>query len=185
MDRILIRGGVPLNGTVEISGAKNAALPIMAACLLTAEPLDLGNVPDLADIASTQRLLQHLGASATYVAGEPGRMVLHAPTILTDTAPYDLVRKMRASVLVLGPVLARTGAARVSLPGGCAIGSRPIDLHLMGLERLGAHDRARGRLRPCARAQGLGRRRDPPAAAVRRRHREPDDGGEPSRAARR
>ena len=102
MDRILIRGGVPLNGTVEISGAKNAALPIMAACLLTAEPLDLANVPDLADIASTQRLLQHLGASATYVAGEPGRMVLHAPSILTDTAPYDLVRKMRASVLVLG-----------------------------------------------------------------------------------
>ncbi len=138
MDRILIRGGVPLNGTVEISGAKNAALPIMAACLLTAEPLDLGNVPDLADIASTQRLLQHLGASATYVAGEPGRLVLHAPQILTDTAPYDLVRKMRASVLVLGPILARTGAARVSLPGGCAIGSRPIDLHLMGLERLGA-----------------------------------------------
>ena len=138
MDRILIRGGVPLNGTVEISGAKNAALPIMAACLLTNEPLDLGNVPDLADIASTQRLLQHLGASATYVAGEPGRMVLHAPTILTDTAPYDLVRKMRASVLVLGPILARTGAARVSLPGGCAIGPRPIDLHLMGMERLGA-----------------------------------------------
>lgn len=138
MDRILIRGGVPLNGTVEISGAKNAALPIMAACLLTAEPLDLANVPDLADIASTQRLLQHLGASATYVAGEPGRMVLHAPSILTDTAPYDLVRKMRASVLVLGPILARTGEARVSLPGGCAIGPRPIDLHLMGMERLGA-----------------------------------------------
>ena len=138
MDRIVIRGGVPLEGSVAISGAKNAALPIMAACLLTAEPLDLGNVPDLADIASTQRLLQHLGASATYVAGEAGRMVLHAPTILTHTAPYDLVRKMRASVLVLGPILARTGEARVSLPGGCAIGPRPIDLHLMGLERLGA-----------------------------------------------
>jgi UDP-N-acetylglucosamine 1-carboxyvinyltransferase len=138
MDRILIRGGVPLHGTVEISGAKNAALPIMAAALLTDEPLELTNVPDLADIASMQRLLQHLGVSATYLAGGPGRLVLHAPTILSDTAPYDLVRKMRASVLVLGPVLARTGEARVSLPGGCAIGPRPIDLHLMGLERLGA-----------------------------------------------
>ena len=138
MDRILIEGGVPLEGTVEISGAKNAALPIMFASLLTAEPLDLANVPDLADIASTQKLLQHLGVSATHVAGEPNRMVLHAPRILSDTAPYDLVRKMRASVLVLGPLLARTGAARVSLPGGCAIGPRPIDLHLMGMEKLGA-----------------------------------------------
>ena len=138
MDRILIKGGVPLEGTVEISGAKNAALPIMCASLLSVEPLDLANVPDLLDIASTQKLLQHLGVSATHVAGEPNRMVLHAPRILTDTAPYDLVRKMRASVLVLGPLLARTGAAKVSLPGGCAIGTRPIDLHLMGMERLGA-----------------------------------------------
>lgn len=138
MDRILIRGGVPLEGTVEISGAKNAALPIMAASLLTQEPLELDNVADLADIASMQRLLQHIGVSATYVAGEPTRLVLHVPTILSATAPYDLVRKMRASVLVLGPLLARTGEARVSLPGGCAIGPRPIDLHLMGLERMGA-----------------------------------------------
>ena len=138
MDRILIRGGKPLAGAVEISGAKNAALPIMAASLLTAEPLQLDNVADLADIASMQRLLQHVGVSATYVAGEPARMVLHAPDILTATAPYDLVRRMRASVLVLGPLLARTGKARVSLPGGCAIGPRPIDLHLMGMERLGA-----------------------------------------------
>ncbi len=138
MDRILIQGGLPLEGTVEISGAKNAALPIMCASLLTAEPLDLANVPDLADIASTQKLLQHLGVSATHVAGEPQRMVLHVPRILTGSAPYDLVRKMRASVLVLGPLLARTGAAKVSLPGGCAIGPRPIDLHLAGMERLGA-----------------------------------------------
>jgi UDP-N-acetylglucosamine 1-carboxyvinyltransferase len=138
MDRILIQGGVPLEGAVEISGAKNAALPIMCASLLTAEPLDLANVPDLADIASTQKLLQHLGVSATHVAGEPQRLVLHAPRILTGSAPYDLVRKMRASVLVLGPLLARTGAAKVSLPGGCAIGPRPIDLHLAGMERLGA-----------------------------------------------
>jgi UDP-N-acetylglucosamine 1-carboxyvinyltransferase len=138
MDRILIEGGLPLEGSVEISGAKNAALPIMFASLLTAEPLDLLNVPDLADIASSQKLLQHLGVSATHVAGEPSRMVLHAPRILSETAPYDLVRKMRASVLVLGPLLARTGSARVSLPGGCAIGTRPIDLHLLGMEKLGA-----------------------------------------------
>ena len=138
MDRILIRGGAPLQGTVEISGAKNAALPIMAASLLTEEPLELDNVADLADIASMRRLLQHVGVGATHVAGESARLVLHAPRILSATAPYDLVRKMRASVLVLGPLLARTGEARVSLPGGCAIGPRPIDLHLMGLERLGA-----------------------------------------------
>lgn len=138
MDRILIKGGRPLKGTVRISGAKNAALPLMAASLLTDEPLDLSQVPDLADIASMQRLLQHLGVSATYLAGEPGRLRLHAPAILSATAPYDLVRRMRASVLVLGPLVARTGEARVSLPGGCAIGPRPIDLHLMGLERMGA-----------------------------------------------
>jgi UDP-N-acetylglucosamine 1-carboxyvinyltransferase len=138
MDRIIIRGGVPLEGAVEISGAKNAALPIMAAALLSEEPLELENVPDLADVGSMQRLLQVLGASATHRAGAPGRVTLHAPEILSRTAPYDLVRKMRASVLVLGPLLARTGEAKVSLPGGCAIGNRPIDLHLSGLERLGA-----------------------------------------------
>ena len=138
MDRIIIRGGVPLEGAVEISGAKNAALPIMAACLLTDEPLELENVPDLADVGSMQRLLQVLGVSATHRAGVPGRVTLHAPEILSRTASYDLVRKMRASVLVLGPLLARTGEAKVSLPGGCAIGNRPIDLHLSGLERLGA-----------------------------------------------
>lgn len=138
MDRIIIHGGVPLEGTVEISGAKNAALPLMCACLLTDEPLHLDNVPDLADVGSTQRLLQALGASATHPGGAPGRLVLHAPEILSRTAPYELVRRMRASVLVLGPLLARTGEAEVSLPGGCAIGTRPIDLHLMGLERLGA-----------------------------------------------
>src|SRR4051795_39275 len=138
MDRIIIKGGVPLEGAVEISGAKNAALPIMAAALLSEEPLELENVPDLADVGSMQRLLQVLGASATHRAGAPGRVTLHAPEILSRTAPYDLVRKMRASVLVLGPLLARTGEAKVSLPGGCAIGNRPIDLHLKALEALGA-----------------------------------------------
>jgi UDP-N-acetylglucosamine 1-carboxyvinyltransferase len=144
MDRIIIKGGVPLEGTVEISGAKNAALPIMAAALLTDEPLELSNVPDLADVASMQRLLQSLGASATHLAGAPGRIVLHAPEILSPVASYELVRKMRASVVVLGPLLARTREAKVSLPGGCAIGNRPIDLHLSGLERLGAEIRLEG-----------------------------------------
>jgi UDP-N-acetylglucosamine 1-carboxyvinyltransferase len=144
MDRIIIKGGVPLEGTVEISGAKNAALPIMAAALLSDEPLELSNVPDLADVASMQRLLQSLGASATHLAGAPGRIVLHAPEILSPVASYELVRKMRASVVVLGPLLARTREAKVSLPGGCAIGNRPIDLHLSGLERLGAEIRLEG-----------------------------------------
>jgi UDP-N-acetylglucosamine 1-carboxyvinyltransferase len=138
MDRLLINGGVPLQGRIEISGAKNAALPLMAACLLTDQPLELENVPDLADVASMWRLLQVLGVEARHIAGAPGRMALHCPAIMSTTAPYDLVRKMRASVLVLGPLLARAGEARVSLPGGCAIGTRPIDLHLEGLERMGA-----------------------------------------------
>ena len=138
MDRLLITGGVPLRGTVTISGAKNAALPLVAAVLLTEEPVELLNLPELADVTSMLRLVQRLGTSATYVAGAPGRVRLHTPELLETTAPYDLVRRMRASVLVLGPLVARGGEARVSLPGGCAIGPRPIDLHLMGLERLGA-----------------------------------------------
>jgi UDP-N-acetylglucosamine 1-carboxyvinyltransferase len=138
MDRLLINGGVPLQGRIEISGAKNAALPLMAACLLTDQPLELENVPDLADVASMWRLLQVLGVESRHIAGAPGRMALHCPQVMSTTAPYDLVRRMRASVLVLGPLLARAGEARVSLPGGCAIGTRPIDLHLEGLERMGA-----------------------------------------------
>jgi len=138
MDRILIEGGVPLEGEVTISGAKNAALPLMAACLLTDEPLELENVPDLADIGSMQRLLQVLGVEARHLPGAPGKLTLTCQAVLSTTAPYDLVRKMRASVLVLGPLVAREGIARVSLPGGCAIGTRPIDLHLAGLEAMGA-----------------------------------------------
>ncbi|MCB1990700.1 MAG: UDP-N-acetylglucosamine 1-carboxyvinyltransferase, partial [Geminicoccaceae bacterium] len=125
MDRILIKGGVPLQGEVAISGAKNAALPLMAACLLTDQPLELDNVPDLADIGSMQRLLQVLGVEARLLPGAPGRMTLACENVLSTTAPYDLVRRMRASVLVLGPLVAREGIARVSLPGGCAIGTRP------------------------------------------------------------
>jgi len=138
MDRILIEGGVPLEGLVTISGAKNAALPLMAACLLTDQPLELENVPDLADIGSMQRLLQVLGVEARHLPGAPGKLTLTCANVLSTTAPYDLVRRMRASVLVLGPLLAREGIAKVSLPGGCAIGTRPIDLHLAGLEAMGA-----------------------------------------------
>jgi UDP-N-acetylglucosamine 1-carboxyvinyltransferase len=137
MDRILIRGGRPLSGQIPISGAKNAALPIMAAGLLTAEPLVLRNVPELADIASMRRLLETLGATFT-AAREPGAHEIATPVVTSTLAAYDLVRKMRASILVLGPLLARSGEAIVSLPGGCAIGPRPVDLHLRGLEELGA-----------------------------------------------
>ncbi|MEO1089052.1 MAG: UDP-N-acetylglucosamine 1-carboxyvinyltransferase [Pseudomonadota bacterium] len=138
MDKILIEGGHRLAGRIEVSAAKNAALPVMAAALLSAEPLELENVPDLADISSMRRLLQLLGVEATHKAGAPGRVALHCPEFLSTTAPYELVRKMRASVLVLGPLVARAGEARVSLPGGCAIGTRPVDIHLSGLEAMGA-----------------------------------------------
>jgi len=144
MDRIRIRGRRRLHGEIQISGAKNAALPLMAAALLTEEPLRLANVPDLVDIATMTSLLGQLGTTISAVepaAGAPSAartMQLQASRITDTTAPYDLVRKMRASVLVLGPLVARCGEARVSLPGGCAIGTRPVDLHLKGLAQLGA-----------------------------------------------
>jgi UDP-N-acetylglucosamine 1-carboxyvinyltransferase len=143
MDRIRIRGGRPLEGTIRVGGAKNAALPLMTASLLTEETLVLSNLPRLADITTLSHLLVQHGASITMNGAEPGAGPGHvtqfnAKRIASTTAPYDLVRKMRASVLVLGPLLARAGQARVSLPGGCAIGTRPVDLHLKGLERLGA-----------------------------------------------
>jgi UDP-N-acetylglucosamine 1-carboxyvinyltransferase len=141
MDRILIRGGVPLSGTVAIGGAKNAALPLMAASLLTDEPLVLENLPDLADIGTMANLLAQHGVGIATVGGATaaGRVCeLSARDIVSTTAPYDLVRKMRASVLVLGPLVARCGRALVSLPGGCAIGTRPVDLHIAGLQKLGA-----------------------------------------------
>jgi len=136
MDKISIRGGSPLKGTIEISGAKNAALPLMAACLLTDAPLTLTNVPNLSDIVSMTQLLSQLGVEIT--AAGSHTMKLCAKNLSSTTAPYDIVRKMRASVLVLGPLVARAGEAHVSLPGGCAIGTRPIDFHLKGLEALGA-----------------------------------------------
>jgi UDP-N-acetylglucosamine 1-carboxyvinyltransferase len=141
MDQIRIRGGKPLNGEIRIGGAKNAALPLMAASLLTDETLRLTNVPYLADIQTMANLLKELGVDivdANGGNGLGGTLDLTAKTIKETTAPYDLVRKMRASVLVLGPTLAREGHARVSLPGGCAIGTRPVDLHLKALQQLGA-----------------------------------------------
>jgi UDP-N-acetylglucosamine 1-carboxyvinyltransferase len=139
MDKIIIRGGTPLKGTIKISGAKNAALPLMAACLLTDKPLVLANVPELSDIKSMTDLLSSLGVTVSVERTQDcKKMSLSAKDILSTTAPYDVVRKMRASVLVLGPLLAREKEAHVSLPGGCAIGIRPIDLHLKGLEALGA-----------------------------------------------
>lgn len=136
MDKIRIRGGTPLNGEIKISGAKNATLPLMAACLLTDKPLILSNVPELSDVGSMTELLSELGVSVN--RREPQTVELCAKDLQSTTASYDIVRKMRASVLVLGPLVARAGEAHVSLPGGCAIGVRPIDLHLKGLEALGA-----------------------------------------------
>lgn len=142
MDRILIRGGRRLSGRIPISGAKNAALTLLPCALLTDEPLTLRNLPRLADVDSFGHLLNQLGASTAIEGTRPedfGRvMTIRAGNVTSTEAPYDIVRKMRASILVLGPILARTGEARVSLPGGCAIGNRPIDLHLKALEAIGA-----------------------------------------------
>ncbi|MEM6617370.1 MAG: UDP-N-acetylglucosamine 1-carboxyvinyltransferase [Pseudomonadota bacterium] len=144
MDRITINGGQSLNGTIPISGAKNAALPLMIASLLTRETLTLENVPALADVALLSKILGNHGVDVT-VAGKRRiqrslgqTFKINASEIVDTTAPYELVSRMRASFWVLGPLLARCGEARVSLPGGCAIGTRPVDLHLMGLEALGA-----------------------------------------------
>jgi len=136
MDKLKITGGVPLRGQVRISGAKNSALAAMAASLLSSEELFLENVPMVNDILTTRRLLKELGADVEFEGRSSAR--LKVSRIASHEAPYELVKTMRASVLVLGPLLARTGKARVSLPGGCAIGARPIDLHIKGLEKLGA-----------------------------------------------
>lgn len=142
MDQIRIVGGRPLKGRIPVSGAKNAALTLLPAALLTDEPLTLRNLPRLADVDTFGHLLNQLGASTQVQGAHPqdfGRvMTIAASRMTSTTAPYDIVRKMRASILVLGPLLAREGVATVSQPGGCAIGNRPIDLHLKGLETLGA-----------------------------------------------
>jgi UDP-N-acetylglucosamine 1-carboxyvinyltransferase len=139
MDKLVIRGGSPLLGTVRVSGAKNAALPCMAAALLTDEPVILENIPQVRDIETTRKLLAAMGAEVELGYGRAHhRTTIHAKTLASPEASYELVKTMRASTLVLGPLVARCGRARVSLPGGCAIGQRPIDLHIKGLERLGA-----------------------------------------------
>ena len=146
MDRFIIQGGTPLHGTVRISGAKNAALPCLAACLLTDQPVILEDLPAVRDIRTTCKLLASLGVQVddgpqawrTQAANASRRLAVCAQQVSNVEAPWELVRTMRASTLILGPLVARCGQARVSLPGGCAIGARPIDLHLKGLEKLGA-----------------------------------------------
>ncbi len=142
MDHLIITGGAALKGSVRMSGAKNAALPLLAASLLTDQSFVLQNVPRLADIESMLELLTQLGATVGFEPSvtpiSDNLVSISASSIISTTAPYDLVRRMRASILVLGPLVARFGKARVSLPGGCAIGTRPVDLHLSGLEKLGA-----------------------------------------------
>jgi UDP-N-acetylglucosamine 1-carboxyvinyltransferase len=158
MDKILIDGGVPLRGTVRVSGAKNAALPVVAAALLAEGDHVVRNVPDLADVRTMGRLLAHAGCAFERLPGPSQAVALRTPAAVTPEAPYDLVRTMRASVVVLGPMLARWGKARVSLPGGCAIGARPIDQHLKALTALGAelvleHGYVEGRV-PAGRLRG-------------------------------
>ena len=136
MDKLLIRGGRPLLGSVAIAGAKNAALPELCAALLTADTLTLSNVPRLQDVSTMVKLIRHMGVTAE--RNDAGDMVLNAGALHSPEAPYELVKTMRASVLALGPLLARFGHAKVSLPGGCAIGTRPVDQHIKGLQAMGA-----------------------------------------------
>src|SRR5215469_6714975 len=135
MDKFSIQGGVPLEGEISVSGAKNSALPSLAACLLTADRVKLEGIPPVRDIATMEKLLAHIGAQVDHA---DGAVIVEATEIAHPEAPYELVKTMRASSLVLGPLVGRCGCARVSLPGGCAIGARPINLHVAGLERLGA-----------------------------------------------
>ncbi|BEV09135.1 MULTISPECIES: UDP-N-acetylglucosamine 1-carboxyvinyltransferase [unclassified Methylophilus] len=135
MDKLIIEGGVPLHGEVVVSGAKNAALPILCAGLLAETPFTLTGVPELRDVASTLKLLDTMGVK---VSKQADQVILDASDVASFEATYDMVKTMRASILVLGPLLARFGTARVSLPGGCAIGSRPVDLHIKGLQAMGA-----------------------------------------------
>ncbi|MBE2261026.1 MAG: UDP-N-acetylglucosamine 1-carboxyvinyltransferase [Rhodobacteraceae bacterium] len=152
MDKLLIQGGVPLSGEIVISGAKNAALPILCASLLSSEPLELHNVPQLKDISTMLRLLRQMGVEVSDEGSE--QLLLNSRGLDNPLAPYDMVKTMRAAILVLGPLLARHGEARVSLPGGCAIGARPVEQHIKGLQAMGAeihvehgyvHARAKGK----------------------------------------
>jgi len=138
MDKFLIKGGKPLHGTVAISGAKNSALPVMTACLLTAEKVTLHNIPKVRDLITMSKLLAFMSAKVSVTDIPASDYVIEAVTLNDAVAPYELVKTMRASILTLGPAIARAGVAHVSLPGGCAIGARPVDLHLSALEKMGA-----------------------------------------------
>jgi UDP-N-acetylglucosamine 1-carboxyvinyltransferase len=139
MDKFVVRGGNPLLGTIKISGAKNSALPCMAAAILTEDEIILENIPQVRDIETERRLLTSMGAEVELGYGRAQhRSTIHCKNLASPEASYELVKTMRSSTLVLGPLVARCGHARVSLPGGCAIGSRPIDMHIKGLEQLGA-----------------------------------------------
>ena len=153
MDKLLIQGGHPLKGEIQVSGSKNGALPILLACMLVPDKITLSNIPDLMDIQTTQHLLQLFGCETYW--GED-RLTIRAGSSLRPEAPYELVRTMRASVLCLGPLLSRLGEAKVAMPGGCAIGNRPVDMHLRGLEKMGAHiDLEQGYIHArCNRLQG-------------------------------
>ena len=182
MDRIRIRGGRQLKGEIRISGSKNASLPLMVTALLSDKKLTLHNVPRLADITTMMQLLKQHGVEIGTAAGENGHahgttLTLQASKISSTTAPYDIVRKMRASVLVLGALLAREGVARVSLPGGCAIGARPVDLHIAGLKAMGAEIDIDGGYLVAKAPKGLKGARYHLPQGVGRRDREPDDGG--------
>ena len=183
MDRFVIHGGTPLSGTIRVSGAKNAALPCLAASLLTDEPLILEDIPAVRDIRTTCSLLETLGVEM--VDGPPSEkrerpLSIRARNISSVEAPWELVRTMRASTLILGPLVARCGEARVSLPGGCAIGARPIDLHLKGLEKLGAEITPSTAWSSPARG-GLRGARIVLRPHHRHRHRRPVDGGDAGR----
>jgi UDP-N-acetylglucosamine 1-carboxyvinyltransferase len=182
VDKLLIDGGRRLSGEVAISGAKNAALPILCASLLSADPLHLRNVPQLRDVATMLRLIEQMGVQVSREG--TSEVVLDSRNLDNPLAPYDMVKTMRASILVLGPLLARHGEARVSLPGGCAIGARPVEQHIRGLQAMGAeitvehgyiHARIAGGGR---RLQGNPHRH---RHGHRHRYREPDDGGGPRR----
>ena len=139
MDKLRMVGGTPLKGEVKIAGAKNAALPILCACLLTDQPVVLRNVPDLQDVRTMLKLLQEIGVTVSFPdATDRSHIVLNAAVIKSSEATYEMVKTMRASILVLGPLLARMHSAKVSLPGGCAIGARPVDQHIKGLKAMGA-----------------------------------------------
>ncbi len=138
MDKFLVKGGKPLHGTVRVSGAKNSALPVMAAALLTADEVSVHNIPKVRDLITMSKLLAFMGATVSITEIPASDYTISAPTLNHAEAPYELVKTMRASILTLGPLMARMGVARVSLPGGCAIGARPIDLHLTALEKMGA-----------------------------------------------